>query len=297
MRKNPPEPPSRFLLDQFSGEDIVTWKKREEELEAYNLRLFYHLEGLRQLHHKALCEALNKADVLKIKGETWSRIVDAKYSNNPLSPVGSIKIGGRFNIGQDIDPGKFPAFPVLYLGQSHDTAFKEKFGTPKAANGLASHELALRKPSSYFYVNATVSVDAVFDLNRAANLKAFCEILSTFKVPDDLQFLARKLGLGKQRLIKKTYELRTNLLDPFWNRTPVQFDTPANSQLFGRFLRDAGFKAIMYPSARAQGQSCLAIFVENLADTESYIELADPVADTVAFKKLSADNLKQILNC
>jgi hypothetical protein len=59
-----------------------------------------------------------------------SRIVDYRYSLDPLSTAGSVRNdGGRFNIGAALSPGAFTAFPALYVAEDYPTAFLERFGS------------------------------------------------------------------------------------------------------------------------------------------------------------------------
>jgi RES domain-containing protein len=51
------------------------------------------------------------------------RFVSIKHWQTPLSAVGSLKNGGRYNIGQDADPDH--AFSALYTSDSPITALKE----------------------------------------------------------------------------------------------------------------------------------------------------------------------------
>jgi len=60
-RRPIPSPPPRtggHLLDKFSQTGLRTWKKFSDDEEKYTLLLFYHLEGLREIHSKELLEAL-----------------------------------------------------------------------------------------------------------------------------------------------------------------------------------------------------------------------------------------------
>ena len=60
---------------------------------------------------------------------------------SPLSPAGSLKgIGGRFNIGNDLDRARNQAFGSLYLAENVETAFSEYFGGSHSEmrNGLTT---------------------------------------------------------------------------------------------------------------------------------------------------------------
>ena len=54
------------------------------------------------------------------------------------------------------------------------------------------------------------------------------------------------------------------------------FGIPAASQIFGRFVKDAGFEAILYPSQRG-GRMCLAVFPQNFRDSDARIAVVGAV--------------------
>jgi hypothetical protein len=95
-------------LEQFTSADLRTWQRQSENLEKYHVQLYYHLEGLRSLHNSEICEALWKSKPAEFELDKWVRIIDYQYSLQPLSAAGSLAHGGRFNIGNDLDPSKFP---------------------------------------------------------------------------------------------------------------------------------------------------------------------------------------------
>ena len=149
MGKKKNQPNNSILLDKFSDADLRTWNRVAELSEEYHVKLFYHLESLRIIHHKDLCRALQNRPSLTMKEDNWWRFIDHEYTNTPLSAKGSITKGSRFNIGNDLGSMGFKPFPVLYIAEDEETAKTEKFGVRKAANGLSNEELALRKTSSY----------------------------------------------------------------------------------------------------------------------------------------------------
>jgi RES domain-containing protein len=116
-----------------------------EGQEAYNVGIFHHLEAARQLHKEQLVAALAGTKHVALKHVAWSRIQDYRYSMTPLSLVGSLMQGGRFNIGNDIDPSQFPAFPALYVAEDYETAYAEKAEGAGKATGNSS---ALAHPHS-----------------------------------------------------------------------------------------------------------------------------------------------------
>ena len=108
-------------------------------------------------------------------------------------------------------------------------------------------------------------LEQVFDLRVRSGLNAFAKIIAAFDVSGDTKKFAQKMRLTPRGLIKTPLELWKRLLAPpgIWRTDPQAFGIPAATQIFGRFVRDAGFEAILYPSQQG-GTSCLAVFPENL---------------------------------
>lgn len=218
MKKHPPShnPIRRiggYLLDIFSRTDLRRWQKASDDLEQYHVRLFYHLEGLRNFYSEELRDALHKHRLQKKVGKSWFRLVDFKYSNEFLSTKGSLIKGGRFNIGSDLNPRSFPNFPALYIAETFETAYTEYFGAPERApiGGFKGHEFALTRPKSFVAVNLSFEIRNIFDLSKLSNLDAFIKVISKFKMPDDLKELGRSIGIqppwliSKPALLKKEY--------------------------------------------------------------------------------------------
>jgi hypothetical protein len=281
-------------LEKFTSSDLRTWKRQSENLEKYHVQLYYHLQGLRALHHDELCEALCSSASFALALKKWVRIVDYKYSLQPLAAAGSLVHGGRFNIGNDLDPSKFPAFPALYLAENHDTAYEERFGSrPSSATEIEGHDFALRRPASFASVSVSGHVSNLFDLRSAANLKAFIEIVSSFAIPKELKDLGRSVGIAGPLLVSQAGQLKKTLLAHNWRMYPTQFELPANPQVFGRLIQDAGFDGIIYPSTKGP-RNCVALFPANFAESDSYIEIADERPPGVTKFRLDADTWQEI---
>lgn len=291
MGPKEPNRPLPTILDQFTSADFRSWNRLSELSEEYHLKLFYHLEGQRAFHHKDLCRALTSSKTLCLGETGWWRIVDFLYANEPLASKGSLAKGGRFNIGNDLS--SFKPFPALYVAETEKAAYAEKFGVLETEDGFKGHELALREVSSYAAVRLKFELHNVFDLSDASKLAKFTKIISKFKLTKELKLLATELGISGPLLISKPTQLKENLLGE-WRNYPIQFEVPANTQLFGRILKDAGFEAVIYPSTKLKGEKCIAIFTENLSNSESYVELIDAAAGSVTHTKLNADNWKEL---
>lgn len=279
-----------ILLEEISTASLTAWNRLADLLDEYHVQLFYYLEGLRTIKHEQFCKALNASESVQIHETDWWRIVDHKYSNAPLSPQGSINSGGRFNIGHDLNASGFQSFPALYIADSEEGAYIEKFGERKAANSLSPHELNLRIPSSYSAVRVQVSLENIFDMTKLGNLKKFTDLIASFKLPQELKELAIGLKMKKPYLISKPSELKLALLSGGWNYYPLIHDIPANSQLFGRMLKDAGFEGVLYPSAKKSKHKNLALFVQNFETSSAHVELQDKSPRSVKIKKLDSTN-------
>ena len=276
-----------FLLDEFSHQDLSVWKRKSALLNQYRVKQFYELESLREIHREELTDALRSHDSVSIEVTGWTRIVDYRYSLEPLSAKGSLENGGRFNIGGDLESDIFAPFPALYLASNYDTAYAECFGPPVPGSALKPHELALRKSSSFTSVALTGVIHGLFDLRSASMLTPFSRVIGNFSMNKELQQLARKLDMKGPLLIHTGRDLYKSLLGN-WRDMPMQYGLPSNSQVFARFLKQAGFEGVVYPSTKGEGD-CIALFLDQLDASDTYVELADRPPPEVAFTHLDAD--------
>jgi len=258
-------------------------------LETYQVQLYYHLASLRQLYGAEIRDALAALHSEELNLTNWVRIIPWQYAQEPLSSKGSLKAGGRFNIGGDLDPKNFPPFPVLYIAQNYQTAYAEKFGVIPKSSGdqLSGIELALQDPDSFCSVNINGHLSGLFNLEKPGSLNAFVEIIRNFKLPEDLRILANHLGISEPRTVTTVKQLKISLLARNWRFLPAQFGIPANPQVFGRLLLDAGFNGIIYRSTRHGGR-CIAVFPQNLVDSDCYLEVADPPPPGIRLSRLDA---------
>lgn len=294
-RSHPSGRDVRYLLDRFSQADLRTWQRIADSADRYWVGLYHHLEAQRQLNHSALLRALAAAPLAKVPDEPWFRLIDYEFALQPLSLVGSLTVGGRFNIGRDLDAAKFPVFPALYAGSDYQTAYAEKFGLKKPSSALSTHELALRDPNSFAAVRIRLQVERLFDLRQTANLNPFATVIRRFKITEELRTLAKRLGKKPPWLIQDAQQLRMALLAPDWRAFPVQFGIPANSQVFAGLLVEAGFEGVVYPSTKGDGQ-CVAVFPQNFTDAESVVELLDPVPSPECQRSLDRESLHEFLH-
>ena len=291
-----PRSASAFVLDVFTERDLDDWSTRSIVAQRYLDHVYFDLERQRVEHFEELRDALSAVPAITVDVTSWIRITDYRWSLEPLSPAGSLKgIGGRFNIGVDLDRARGQHFPALYLADSMDTALREFFlGSPEDETAsLSLQQLALRRLSSFTAFTLRGHIDQVLDLRSTQELAAFAAIVSTFSLSNETRRFARRTGLRPRLLVKTPAELRWRILSDFqkWRTQPQMFGIPASSQIFGRLVRDAGFEAILYPSQRAAGMN-LAVFVENFRDSSSRIEVVGGAPAGATFLTLDKDRLK-----
>jgi hypothetical protein len=261
----------RVLLDTFTERDLEFWSERSEDAQRYSDRVYFDLERHRAANHDALCDALRSAGSVDVDLENWARVCDYRWSLTPLSPVGSLKgIGGRFNIGEDLDRARGQHFQALYIAADVDTAFLEFFGgEPDAHVGeMKLQEYALRRKTSFTTFTLRGRAENVLDLRSPATIKAFAKIISTFELTGDTRRFARKIGVPVRSLLRTAKEIHKRILmaPKEWRTEPQLFGIPASNQIFSRYVRDAGFEGVIYPSQQG-GDTCLAIYPDNLAGT------------------------------
>ena len=274
-----------LLLDEFSHQDLIKWQRNSALLHEYRVRQFYELESLRELHRADLIGALENVPIKNQSVSGWSRIVDYRYSLEPLSVKGSLVHGGRFNVGKNLGRNRFSSFPCLYVAEDYNTAYAERFGLPLAKGpGLKPHELSLQSSKSFTNVNLRGEIHGLFDLRDQKYLKQFAKVLSKFKTTNEQRELARKLGLSGPLLLTSPKDLFKSFLGS-WTDMPSQYGLPANSQIFARFLKEAGFEGVLYRSTKSTGL-CVALFPDSLGGSDSYVELADRAPPEVKTKRL-----------
>ena len=290
------QPPQKTaLLDAFTTQDLARWNTRSTELQSYTDRVYFDLERQRASRYDQLCAALRAVPAIEVVVDRWVRVTDWEWNLTPLSPAGSIKgIGGRFNIGSDLDRARGQAFPCLYLANDVETAYREYFGGALSARRgkLTLSEFALRRETSFTTFSLHGRVEQVFDLRSHVGLTKFVKIISEFDVSRDTKALARSLAITPRRLITTPKELwkRLLMLPHQWRTEPQMFGIPAPNQIFGRFIRDAGFEAMLYPSQQG-GTLCAAVYPENFRGSASRIEVVGGTPTGASHFVLDKDNL------
>lgn len=228
----------------------------------------------------------------------WQRIISFQYALHPLSSVGSIKnqAGGRFNYGQ-IDPARFPPFPALYIAEDKPTAMLEVFGPdPGSDTELNRMELALLKPDSQLSICLSGTLDVVLDITIKRNLEPFIDLISNFKIPENLKKMARKLKFDEPNAIHSIQSLIQNMMKSEWKGHANLCGVPATPQIFGQIACLAGIEAIKYRSIHKK-KNCIAIFPENFENSSSYVEIDGPLPEEKPdiINRLDKDTWKKLV--
>lgn len=75
-----------------------------------------------------------------------------------------------------------------------------------------------------------------------------------------------------------------------WRLEPQAYGIPAACQIFGRFVRDAGFDGILFPSRQGLGGN-LALYPENFRAGSSRIEVVGSAPEGATNMILDKDHL------
>lgn len=262
----------------------------DRRFRAYHSRVQMELALQRRAIKDQLYEALNRNCLSSYAFIQWQRTIRWKHADHPLCTVGSLLRGGRFNIGSSIDATTFPPFSAFYAAADKDTALQEALGQEAFHSGLDAHDLALAKPDSVLTFSVSGCLDRVLDLHDVASVRAFAALIKDFKIPPALAREAKRLPVVAPRIVKSPEKLIESLLNPNWRHVETLCEVPANSQLFGQLVMQAGIEGILYPS-KLTDKDCLAIFPRNFAGGPSFIKLDDDCPDsTVGPERIDMNN-------
>jgi hypothetical protein len=240
MKKKRRRPTRRIkkaeVLDSFSSAELQSWLSQGETWQWLVDRIYFDLEQQRVAHFDSLCNALRDVSGIALDINGWSRLTDWRWNLSPLSSAGSLNgIGGRFNIGAELDRARNQAFACLYIADGVDTAFSEYFGgpLPTKSGPLTLGEFALRRASSFTTFLLRVSLEQVFDLRSDKALRAFAKITSQFDILPAAKSAIRKAGLPPRSIIRSAHQLWTQLLDKpeRWRLEPQAYGIPAACQI------------------------------------------------------------------
>jgi hypothetical protein len=203
-----------FILDVFTETDIERWSSRSADAQRYSDYGYFDLERQRVARYDELCDSLRSAGSIEVDIGSWTRITDYRWSLEPLSSIGSLKgIGGRFNIGQDLDRARAQFFPALYIAENLDTAFCEFFGGPLSDQHgpLNLQEFALRRATSFTTFALRGKIENVFDLTASTSLHRFAGIVSRFQLSADTRRFARQSASSLTRSLSQRIDAKAAL--------------------------------------------------------------------------------------
>ncbi|MGO9946933.1 MAG: hypothetical protein ACLPWG_08815 [Steroidobacteraceae bacterium] len=182
---SPAIPSGELLLEYFTDEEALGWRAQSADVQNYHYLWWFELEAQRAVHQQPLIDAVRSTPAVAVDLSGWGRAIQYKYSDSPLSCVGSLKwVGGRFNYGVDIDSSRYAPFPALYLAEDMETGLREMQGLTRdnTRNGLNSGELDLCAKNGVAWVSVSGSVSNIFDLTHPRSLEGVAQIISTFRL-------------------------------------------------------------------------------------------------------------------
>lgn len=285
-------PPRFILLDKFTLADIRHAEAIKDAFLKYywdyHNNLAYQRSKIYDKIKESLIDARQPFPITR-----WHRALKYRYAIEPFSIAGSlIDPGRRFNIG-GINSSIFPPFPALYLASTRDTAIDELLNKKlDPGSQLDPFELSLTRQGSITIVSISGTIGSIINLKEPKNLEKFVDLIKEFKIPDSLRQTAIDIGEREPELIRTVPKLIEVLLDHKWRLSPMQFDVPATSQIFGQMVSEAGIEGILYPSKFSSGD-CLAIFPHNL-DSNSFLGLDDEAPKETKFTQLNSETWHQI---
>lgn len=282
-------------LDRFNEAALETWTELSADLDELQDILYFNLEPERRRLRPDLLKALQITQPTHLEIENWVRIVDYQWTMYPLSAAGSLTgIGGRFNVGTDLDSRTFDPWPALYLAADHATAFREKYqiAAGQLVEGLTPEELSLGHGQSHSTVVLHGKLSRVFQLTPET-LAAVARVLGRIKMPERAERIKKKLNIKPEdlRMLTTGKQLHDVVALHNWRVLPIQFGLPSPSQILSELIRAADFEAIAYQSSKGGG-ICLAVFVDRLAPG-SFVEVTDkaPAGAITRLNEATAEEL------
>jgi hypothetical protein len=282
-------------LDRFNEAALETWTELSADLDELQDILYFNLEPERRRLRPDLLKALQITQPTHLEIENWVRIVDYQWTMYPLSAAGSLTgIGGRFNVGTDLDSRTFDPWPALYLAADHSTAFREKYqiAAGQLVEGLTPEELSLGHGQSHSTVVLHGKLSRVFQLTPET-LAAVARVLGRIKMPERAERIKKKLNIKPEdlRMLTTGKQLHDVVALHNWRVLPIQFGLPSPSQILSELIRAADFEAIAYQSSKGGGV-CLAVFLDRLAPG-SFVEVMDkaPAGAITRLNEATAEEL------
>lgn len=159
-------------------------------------------------------------------------------------------------------------------------------------SGLTARELGLCSENGLAWVSVAGSVNNIFDLTTPSNLKAFTDVIASFHLSARVRQLERRMGLAPMKVITDSTQLHTTFMAEEWRQYPVMWNTPANPQLIGHLLTQAGFEGVLYSSTRT-GKRSVALFTRQFRNSSSVVSVKNP-PPTATCCELSATTFEDL---
>ena len=269
--------PTNYLLEVTSEAEIEAQKKRAADELKYHWDLYSELAFQRAQHAHEIRDALASSST-PFEFRQWIRAVKFVYSLHPFCTLGSTRFdGGRFNVGS-IDPQRYAKFGAIYVASDRDTALQELLGQvpPDADRNLTPQQIVLSSRTSTAEVAVNGVLDYVLDLRVPNVLDPFVAIIKDFEISSKVAEAAAALGLDPPGVLTNSAIVLESFLSKEWRKSPTVYNIPANSQIFGSLLVEAGVQGVIYPS-KLTGKACIAIFPDAFAYSAARIELDGPM--------------------
>ena len=186
------------ILDSFTLKELKNQASHIENLHGYYRYFYEELAEQREKYFSEIQAVLLEKSTRNFKFKEWFRAVPFKYCLHPLSAVGSLKISGRFNFGNDINPST-PIFPALYVAENKTTALSETLGQnivkAESDQELNHYDLSLikGKNQSELILLLDGELDNIFELDNSKSLIKFTNIIKKFKLSSATKNMAKKL--------------------------------------------------------------------------------------------------------
>lgn len=290
----------KYFPTLFLNEEIEILDKNLEkyiQLQKLYCEYFHHQRLLRK---NAITDIINECLIDEFESNTLWRVVTHEFSQDPLCTVGSIMKppGGRFNFGRGLEA--YEKFHCLYLGDSVQTCLSEKFHEDETYNGetISRDFLSLNIDKSHSSYKIKCTLENVIDLRDDKFMKKFLSSIEDIPDPVDLNITSKFYGWRKQTSIKTLNKLRDSLLDPNYTHSGMTYGLPSNSQWLGYYFYQHNIQAVIYPSVRNTTGYNIAVFVDNLHDSNSsYVQLSDEIKfitpDRRIINKSNIENFKK----
>ena len=98
--------------------------------------------------------------------------------------------------------------------------------------------------------------------------------------------------MGERESVQNVVQLKKSIYNKDWRVDPNIHEIPSTSQVFGQLAKEAGIEAILYKSTKhSRTGLCIAVFPENLKNSESYIKLED-CPKAIVNKKMDSETFE-----